>query len=133
MNQQALFYETIFDAIGADIAAIGGFKSAAAKLWPSESPITSSAKLRNAINPEQPHKLCPDEVLQIKRLAKAVGSCAIVSYESKELGFDIAWIEPEDEMERVQKRHVELMEQLAKEMRRANELMAQSSRLKSVK
>lgn len=97
MNQQVLFFDSLFDAIGADIAAAGGFKIVASKLWPSESITTSSARLRNSINTEQPQKLCPDELLQLKRLAYEVGSTATIDYEAQQLGYQTVWVDPKDE------------------------------------
>jgi hypothetical protein len=126
MNQTALFHDTIFDALGADIAAAGGFKVVAGKLWPSENPTTAATKLRNAVNPEQAQKLCPDEVIQIKRLAKEVGSIATINYESQQLGYSIQWIEPEDELERIERENNELLKSIAKRMERAEQLRSQS-------
>jgi hypothetical protein len=133
MNQNVLWHDTIYDAIGADIAAAGGFKSVAGKLWPSESPSTAATKLRNAINPDQAQKLCPEEVLRIKQLAKEAGSFATVQYEARELAFDFSWIQPEDELTRLQRRATDLMEQLQRELKRSNELMSQSKQLRAVK
>lgn len=123
MTQHALFHDTIFDAIGADIAAIGGFKVAAGKLWPSESPTTAAAKLRNAVNPEQPHKLCPDEVLRIKRLAKDSGSFATINYESRELGFEPTWKTPAEQLSERLRKHNELSQQLLEEGRELRDLL----------
>jgi len=119
VNQKELFHDTIYDALGADVAAAGGFKTVAAKLWPAESPVTGSAKLRNALNPDQPHKLCPNEVLQIKRLAQEAGSSATVLYEAQQLGYVVTWVEPEDELERIERENNELLKALSKRMERA--------------
>jgi hypothetical protein len=129
MNPRALFHETIYDAIGEDIAAIGGFKVVAGKLWQAESPVTASAKLRNMVNPEQPHKLAPDELLMIKRLAKDVGSFATITFESRELSFDITWIQAADEAARTQQRCHEMLEQIQKELKRSSDLLAQNKTL----
>ena len=115
MNQQALFFETVFDAIGADIAAAGGFKTVASKLWPAEPLSTASARLRNSINPDQPQKLCPLEVLAIKRLAKEAGSTATVDYEAQQLGFQVTWLDPRDQAEELRR---ELSQQLAEVSRK---------------
>jgi hypothetical protein len=130
MNQKDLWYDTIYDAIGADIAAAGGFKVVAGKLWPAESPSTAAAKLRNSINPEQPHKLCPDEVLQIKRLALEAGSSATVQYEAQQLAFRVEWIAPENELERIERENNDLLRALAKRLERKEQLQ---SRLQAVK
>jgi hypothetical protein len=126
MNQRALFHDTIYDAIGADIAAAGGFKTVAGKLWPAESPASAAAKLRNAINPEQQQKLCPEEVMQIKRLSQLAGSFATVQYEAQQLGYAVTWIEPEDELERIERENNELFKSIAKRMERAEQLRSQT-------
>jgi hypothetical protein len=87
VNQSSLFHDTIYDALGADIAAAGGFKVVAGKLWPTDA--NGSAKLRNSINPDQPHKLCADEVLAIKKLAYEHGSTATVDDEAAKLDREI--------------------------------------------
>lgn len=109
MNQSALFHDTVYDALGADIAAAGGFKTVAGKLWPTDSGSAATAKLRNALNPEQPHKLCPDEVLAIKKLAYEVGSTATVDYEAAQLGFQATWIDPKDEADELRRDVRELL------------------------
>lgn len=130
LNQAALFHDTIYDALGADIAAAGGFKVVAGKLWPAESPTTAASKLRNSINPDQPHKLCPDEVMQIKRLAQDVGSTATVQYEAQQLGFVVTWVDPEDEIERIERENNEMLRALTRRYERADQLRA---KLKAVR
>lgn len=125
MNQRALFHDSIFDALGADIAAAGGFKTVASKLWPSKDVTTAANVLRNACNPEQPQKLCPDEVLQIKRLAKEAGSFATVTYEAQQLGYKVEWVQPEDELERLERENNELLKIIAKRLERRDELKSQ--------
>lgn len=126
MNQTALWHDTIYDALGADISAVGGFKVVAGKLWPSESPTTAATKLRNAVNPDQAQKLCPEEVMQIKRLAHEAGSTATIQYEARQLGYDVTWIEPEDELQRIERENNELLKALTKRMERADHLRSQS-------
>jgi hypothetical protein len=108
VNQSSLFHDTIYDALGADIAAAGGFKVVAGKLWPTDA--NGSAKLRNSINPDQPHKLCADEVLAIKKLAYEHGSTATVDYEAQQLGYQTVWIDPEDEAAKLDREIRDLLE-----------------------
>jgi hypothetical protein len=130
VNQTALFHDTIYDALGADIAAAGGFKAVAGKLWPAENPSTAATKLRNAINPDQAQKLCPNEVLQIKRLAQEAGSSATVQYEAQQLGYVCTWVAPEDELERIERENNDLLKAIAKRMERAEQLR---SKVRAVK
>jgi hypothetical protein len=132
VNQTALFHDTIYDALGADIAAAGGFKVVAGKLWPAENPSTSATKLRNAINPDQAQKLCADEILQIKRLAQEAGSSATVQYEAAQLGYVCTWVAPEDELERIERENNDLLKAIAKRMERAEQLRAKTQ-LKAVR
>lgn len=130
MNQQALFHDTIYDALGADIAAAGGFKVVAGKLWPSESPTTSATKLRNAVNPDQAQKLCAEEILRIKLLAKEFWSTATIDFEARQLSFKVDWITPEDELERITRENNELLKSITRNMEREEQLR---SKLKAVK
>lgn len=130
MNQKALFHETIFDALGADVLAAGGYKAVSAALWPAENTISAANKLRNAINPEQAQKLCPQEVLQIKRLAQEAGATNTIQFEAQQLGYVCTWVEPEDELERIERENHELLKSIAKRMERAEQLR---SRVRAVK
>lgn len=132
MNQQALFHETIYDALGTDIAAAGGFKAVSGKLWPSESVSTATAKLRNSINPDQPHKLSPDEVLQIKRLAAEAGSCATLQFEAQQLGYRYEWINPVDEQEQLDREIRDLLQVVLKKQEARERAVARESSLKAV-
>lgn len=135
MTQNVLWHDTIYDALGADIAAAGGFKVIASKLWPAENLTTAATKLRNAINPEQAQKLCPEEILQIKRLAKETGSTATIAYEAQQLSYQVEWIQPEDELTQLQRRIASGMDLLNREIKRANDLNERmsSQKLRAVK
>jgi nitroreductase len=117
-HQKQFFFENLYDALGADIAAAGGFKAVAAKLWPSEPPSTATQKLRNTLNADQPHKLSPDEVLQIKRLAYEVGSTATVDYEAEQLGYQTVWVDPEDEAAALDREIRDLLETVNRKLDR---------------
>ena len=97
MKQKPLFHESISEAIGADIAAIGGFKKVAGLLWPALASDTGAAKLRACLNADQPHKLSPDEVMLIKQLGHEVDSDETVRFEDQWLSKRSEWISPEDE------------------------------------
>lgn len=94
-HQGALFHDSIYDALGADVAAIGGIKKAAALLWPTNS--DAAGRLRACLSTEHAQKLDAEEILSIKRFAKEAGSFATVSYEAQILSFKIEWIKPEDQ------------------------------------
>lgn len=114
MNQTALFHETIYDALGADIAAAGGFKVVAGKLWPAEP--RGDAKLRNMLNQDQPHTPCPEVVLRIKQLAREAGSTATVDYEAQQLGFQVTWVDPKDQAEQLRREVRDLLTDVSRKL-----------------
>lgn len=117
-HQAELFHDSIYDAITADVMAIGGVKKTAAMLWPTNS--DAPGRLRACLSTEHPQKLDPEEVLSIKRLARDVGSFATITYESQTLAFTVEWIkddEIEDKMQREFIDAVNRLERLAKARR----------------
>lgn len=118
MQQSALFHDSIYDALGADIALIGGVKKVAGMLWPSLDPSMAATRLRACLNPEHAQKFGPDEVLQIKRWAREAGSTATIQYEAQQLGYRIECVEPEDELEQLERENNELLKALSRRMER---------------
>ncbi len=100
-HQAALFHDSIYDALAADVAAIGGVKKAAALLWPTNS--DAAGRLRACLSTEHAQKLDPEEILSIKRFARDAGSFATVTYESQALGYKLEWLRPEDEKAELQR------------------------------
>jgi len=122
VNQTSLFHDSIYDALGADVAACGGIKKVAGLLWPTIEPSIANARLRSGLNPEHAQKLCAEEILHIKRLAREANSSATVDYEAQQLGYAVTWIDPEDELERIERENNELLKSIAKRMERAEQL-----------
>lgn len=122
MSQQALFHESITDALGTDIKALGGFKTVAGMLWPTMAIDTGAAKLRSCLNPDQPHKLDLDEVLAIKRMAREAGSTATVTYEAQQLGYQVHWLDPEDEADAIRRELLNSFKTMTKQMARLEQL-----------
>jgi hypothetical protein len=119
MRQAALFHDSIYDAVGADVAAIGGIKKTAALLWPTNA--DAAGRLRACLSTEHAQKLDPEEILSIKRFAKEVGSFAAVMYEAQILAFKVEWIKPEDEKAELQRQVIEMakrLEQIAQRLQK---------------
>lgn len=109
-RQAALFHDSIYDAISADVAAIGGIKKAAALLWPNNS--DSAGRLRASLSTEHAQKLDAEELLSIKRFAKDAGSFATVTYEAQMLAFKVEWIKPDDEKAELQRQVIDAVKKL---------------------
>jgi hypothetical protein len=109
-HQSALFHDSIYDALAADVAAIGGVKKTAPLLWPSNA--DAAGRLRACLSTGHAQKLDAEEILSIKRFAKDVGSFAAVTYEAQVLAFKIEWIKPDDEKAELQRQVIEMGKKL---------------------
>lgn len=70
----------IYDALDADIAALGGYKRAACALWPSDPPTEAHVRLLDKLNPNRRQVLAPNELARLVELAAAAGSEATASF-----------------------------------------------------
>lgn len=126
MEQQALFHESLSDALQDCIRALGGAKVVGRAMRPEKSIDDARKWLLDALNPDRPEKLAPDQVLWILREARKVGCHAAITYIARECGYaDPQPIEPEDERAALQRQFVEqskAMQQLAARMSRAGML-----------
>jgi hypothetical protein len=97
--QNKLFFDTVYDAIGSDILAAGGYKVVAGKLWSSMKPASAYARLKSCIDEHKDEKLDPEETLAVARMAKEVcGTSNYLLYIGQELSCEYKDVEPEDEL-----------------------------------
>lgn len=110
-----LFHESLIDAVGSAIHAAGGTKRVAGLLWPPLDGTSASAKLRACLNPDQSHKLAPEELLRIAALAKEAGDHSIMSYLAMALGYEQPTpVTPEDQASALQQQFVDAVQLAAK-------------------
>lgn len=69
-QQPPLFVETIYDALKAVVAALGGPKTVGARLWPAKSVDDARKLLLDCLNADRPEKLDPEQVVLLFRLAR---------------------------------------------------------------
>lgn len=98
MDQPELFHESLTEALQACVRALGGNKMVGHVLWPEKGIEAARIALLDALNPDRPNKLSPDQVLLILRESRRVGCHAGITYLARECGYtDPKPIEPEDE------------------------------------
>lgn len=129
--QNKLFHDSPEDALTTDVLASGGYKKVGHKLRPDLTPEQAAAWLRACLNVERQEKLSPGQVIEIKRDAKAIGSTAAIDYDAQQLAYEVTHVDPEDELERIERENNELLKRIARQMERAEQL--RGSRLKAVK
>jgi hypothetical protein len=82
-EQIPLYHDSINDALGTCILALGGWKEVAGMLWPvlsREKPQTAYTRLKHCVNDGKDEKLSPDELSFIGEKARAVGCYALQDY-----------------------------------------------------
>lgn len=124
-RQNALFYECIEDAIGDDIKALGGPKKAAEIFFPDKTMEQGAAYLRAWSNADRSERPSPSQYILLKKLAQQAGSRACWLYEEHELSVKVVHVEPEDELQRIERENNELLKALTKRMERADSLRSQ--------
>lgn len=126
MQQNKLFFDTVYDAIGSDILDAGGYKVVAGKLWPSMKQASAYARLKSCIDEHKDEKLDPEEVHLIAKMAKVVtGSSNYLIYTGQECNCRYENVEPENELEQIERENNELLKQLLKRTERADTLRNQ--------
>jgi hypothetical protein len=128
MDQQALFFERIEDALDCVINAAGGRKRIAAELWP-DKPLRDAHNLLDAcLNPERRERFTPSQVQFIARKGREANCHAVMQFLARECGYsDPQPIEPEDERAALMRQFIEAqksMQHLAKQMERVGLLKA---------
>lgn len=112
MKQEVLFYESPLDAIGADVAELGGFKKAGPMLWPSKT--DAAGRLRSSLSEDHAQKLDIEELIEIMRLARDVKSNATLNYLAQTLGFKFEWIKPDDAHAELQRQFIDAVNRAEK-------------------
>lgn len=128
-EQSSLFHDSVHDAVGAVVAALGGKKKVALLLWPHLKPETAYTRLAHCLSGEFPEKLAPEEVLFLVRAGRAQGEHAIMSYLSTEGGY--APPEPVDPVNEADSLRREIRDSLALLNKKVERLGRMETQLRS--
>lgn len=92
-----LFHETFNDALREVLAACGGAKQVAAKLWPEKTMDTAHKQLLDCMNEARDARLDPDRLRMVLRMGRDVGCHAATNWMLRDMGYEDAKpVEPED-------------------------------------
>jgi hypothetical protein len=114
MDQQALFHESINEALKAAVAAMGGTKSVGAKMRPEMSPDHAGRWLADCLNGDRREHLSPERVVWLLREARVAGVHDAMTYLAGECGYAAQPVEPEDERAKLQRDYIEAARAMAK-------------------
>ncbi len=102
-----LFHETWADALREVMAACGGPKQVAAKLWPEKTPDAAHRILLDCMNDTRPEKLDPDRLRMVLRLGRNMGCHAGANWLLRDLGYeDAREVTPEDKRAALQRDYI---------------------------
>jgi hypothetical protein len=122
MTQPALFSESIYDALGDVVRALGGTKKVGLELKP-EKPMEESSKwVKDCLNPERREKFDPEHIIWLLKKGREVGCHSAINYLCDEIGYERPKaIDPEDERAKLMRLYVEAVryqKQLTERMER---------------
>lgn len=119
VEQQALWHDTLEDALRDIVSALGGPKTVGHALWPGKTIPEASRYLSHCLDPERAEKLSLGELLWLLKQGRSKGVHTAFDFLAKECGYKWETIEPEDERAKLQREFVEMgkrMEGMLKQM-----------------
>lgn len=110
MEQQAkLFHESIYDALGTLINALGGPKRVGPMLWPEKLLDASSQLARDCVNPSRKERFDPEQTLLLLKKGREIGCHDAVNYICEAAGYTAPDpVEPETELAKLLREYLEL-------------------------
>jgi hypothetical protein len=113
-NQPVLFHESILDALGTLVNALGGPMKVGPRLWPEKTLDAAAQLVRDCLNPTRKERFDPEQTLLLLKWGKQVGCHEAINYICFEAGYDKPPIlEPEDELARLQREYIEAVKLLS--------------------
>lgn len=114
MSQVPLFSESFEEALRDAVMALKGPKAVGVMLWPSMKADLAGRRLCQCLDPERDEKFDLAEILLIAKRARSVGCHTVMSYLAAELDYECKPVDPETEVQRLQREFIEAQRELAK-------------------
>lgn len=107
MNAPSLFHDSVDDALREVVQALGGNKSAGAKLRPELTADDAGKWISDCLNADRAQKLHPAHIVWLLREGRRIGCHAAANFLMRESGYaDPQPIEPEDERARLEREFI---------------------------
>ena len=110
LEQTRLWHDSMEDAVGTAVQALGGAKKVAQLLWPAlaeSNPQTAYTRLKHCLNAEKSDKLSLSELLLIARKARDAGEHSIAKYFAQNVGYDFVPLDAEEIERRARKEKIQ--------------------------
>lgn len=128
MQQEQLWYETIWDASKALVDYMGGPKKVGHSLRPELDPHDAGEWLRNCLNPKKRDKLDIDQFLLLLNMGRDAGCHVAMHHLSEAAGYEKPrTIDPESERDRLQRKFISATEELTALAKRIERFSSETS------
>lgn len=122
MMQDALFHETVADALRAIVERAGGAKAIGCRLRPSKAPDEAGRWVLDCLNANRAERFGPDDVVHLLRIGHEIGFHGAMAYIAQECGYRAEPVEPQDEQAKLQREFIESVKAQAKILARMERL-----------
>lgn len=109
VQQSDLWHDTIYEALAATVAAAGGPKRVAPKIWPAMDQTSAITRLRTSIDPNHAQKLCLEELILLGKLGRDVGDNSLMAFLARELGCEVKPLAPAEAKKKAKKARVSVL------------------------
>jgi hypothetical protein len=99
--QMGLLIESVHDALGDAVRALGGPKVVASMMWPTKSIDAGRKKLLDMLSPDRDEKFSPEQVIWLLRQARQAGYHNAMQWVCGETGYECKPLDPEVERDRL--------------------------------
>ncbi len=115
MSQQALFHESINDALREVVQHLGGTKAVGAKMRPEMPADHAGRWLNDCLNEDRRERLSPEHLMWLLKEGRAAGIHSAVAYILSECGYaSPVPVDPVDERAELQRQYIEAAKMLAR-------------------
>lgn len=122
-HQEALFYESLEEALRDVVRALGGNKVVGPALRPDKTPDTAANWLRDCLNGDRRETLHPGHVMWLLREGRQKSCHAAINYINRECGYEDARpVEPSDELAGLQRQFIDASHAMQKMAERIESL-----------
>lgn len=130
MDQQPLFCETLEEALRGAVNALKGPKAVGVSLWPELSADVAAKRLNHCLDPDRPEKLELSQVVLIAKRARLVGCHTVMGYLAAELDYEYKPVDPETEVQRLQREFIESQRALSRLAEQINAKLADVAQMR---
>jgi hypothetical protein len=108
MMQDALFHESVYDALRAIVERAGGAKAVGARLRPLKAPDEAGRWVLDCLNPSRAERFDPEDMIQMLRIGREVSYHGAKHWIDGETGYAPSMpVEPLDERDALQREYIE--------------------------